>query len=137
MDTLINFIAPYEHILWLMTLLSLMSFIASLVFVPLAIKRLPRDYFSNSDSWHKAHRHTSLPWRLIRNLLACVFIVFGVVMLVTPGQGLLTILVGVLLADIPGKHGIECALARRPGVFSALNWLRRRQGAEPFEAITG
>ncbi len=136
MNTLLNAISPYEHILWLMTLLSVVSLVASLFLIPLAIKGLPNDYFSNPGVWQSTHRDISPLWRIAKNLLGYSFIVFGIVMLVTPGQGLLTLSVGVLLAELPGKQRLERHLARRPGVFSALNWLRRRQGAAPFEAVT-
>jgi len=52
---------------------------------------------------------------------------------VTPGQGLLTLLVGLLLMNFPGKYQLERWLVGRPGVLGALNWLRRRGGHEPFE----
>ena len=54
-------------------------------------------------------------------------------MLVTPGQGVLTILAGLLLMNFPGKYRLERWLVMRPGVMRALNWLRARRGQTPFE----
>ena len=56
----------------------------------------------------------------------------GVVMLVTPGQGLLTMVMGIALMDFPGKDRLEKALVARAGIRAALNWVRHRQGREPF-----
>ncbi len=55
-------------------------------------------------------------------------------MLVTPGQGLLTLLIGLLLLNFPGKYRLERWLVRRPGVLRTLNWVRRRRGQEHFES---
>ena len=54
-------------------------------------------------------------------------------MLVTPGQGLLTLLAGLLLMNFPGKYQLERWLVSRRGVLTALNWLRRRSGQVPFD----
>jgi hypothetical protein len=53
-------------------------------------------------------------------------------MLFTPGQGILTILAGLLLMNFPGKYRLERWLVQRPGVLSSLNWLRTRRGKAPF-----
>ena len=69
----------------------------------------------------------------IKNLLGALLVLLGIIMLFTPGQGLLTLLVGLLLMNFPGKYRLERTLVARPGVFRALNWLRGRRGAGPME----
>ena len=54
-------------------------------------------------------------------------------MLVTPGQGVLTIVVGMLLFDFPGKFRLERWLVTRPTVWRSINWLRERAGREPSQ----
>ena len=49
-----------------------------------------------------------------------------------PGQGLLTILIGVILLDLPGKQRFERRLMMRPAVFTAVNSIRARFGREPL-----
>jgi hypothetical protein len=56
----------------------------------------------------------------------------GLVLLVLPGQGLLTMLAGLVLLDLPGKRAFERRVVARPRVLSALNWLRARAGREPL-----
>jgi hypothetical protein len=48
----------------------------------------------------------------------------GLLMLVLPGQGLLTIVTGLLLINYPGKYKLEQKLVAVPSVFRALNWIR-------------
>ncbi len=72
-----------------------------------------------------------------KNLLGGVLVVLGLVMLLTPGQGLLTLLIGLMLMNFPGKYRLERWLVTRPGVLRALNWLRARQGHQPLEAPPG
>ena len=56
----------------------------------------------------------------------------GLAMLFLPGQGLLTVLIGVCVMDFPGKRGLLQRLVRGPKVQGALNWIRRKRGKEPF-----
>ena len=53
-------------------------------------------------------------------------------LLVLPGQGLLTMLIGLLLLDFPGKRAVELKLVRRPGIAAFLNRMRARHGRPPF-----
>ena len=50
-----------------------------------------------------------------------------------PGQGLLTILIGLILLDFPGKRGLERRLVSRPSVLAAINRLRARFGRPAME----
>ena len=126
-----------QQLLLIASAMSLGAVILALVGVPWVITRLPADYFS------EPRRHT---WResddepmfavvigLLKNVVGAVLVVLGVIMLVTPGQGLLTLLAGLLLMNFPGKYQLERWLVMRPGVLRALNWLRSRQGQLPFE----
>jgi hypothetical protein len=116
------------------------SVLAAIVGVPWVVTRLPSDYFSRTQrvSWRNADGEPvfAVVLGLLKNLVGAVLVVLGLVMLVTPGQGLLTLLAGLLLMNFPGKYRLERWLVMRPGVLRALNWLRRRQGHAPFDAPT-
>jgi len=117
------------------TILSVGTLLAIAFAAPWVIDRLPADYFSASHR-HVLHRpEGAAGWMLVglKNAAGAVLLALGLVMLVTPGQGLLTILVGLLLLNFPGKYHLEQALVRRDPVFDALNWLRARRGLPPFE----
>ena len=70
---------------------------------------------------------------MFKNLLGAALVVLGLLMLVTPGQGQVTLLAGLLLMNFPGKYRLERAVVSREGVMRALNWFRRRSGRPPFE----
>lgn len=117
--------------------LSFAGLVATVVGVPWVVARLPSDYFSRRRRtvWRRSANRplVAMAVGVGKNLLGAVLVLLGVVMLVTPGQGLLTLLIGLLLLNFPGKYRLERWLVRRPGVMRALNWLRRRRGQKPFE----
>jgi len=49
-----------------------------------------------------------------------------------PGQGILTILLGIIMLDIPGKRPLEAKIIQRPAVLSAANKLRLRWDKPPL-----
>lgn len=110
---------------------------ASLAAVPFMVIRLPRDHFVRPrPRLGERLRAASAPGKLLlllKNLLGLILGLLGVLMLVLPGQGLLTILLALVLLDLPRKHALERRLVRRPGVRRALDGLRRRFGRPPFE----
>lgn len=129
-------ITPYiPTLLWWGTGISVLTLAVTVVAVPWVVARLPADYFN------QAHREVlpqdrSVPGLLlmgVKNLLGAILVLLGILMLFTPGQGILTLLVGLLLMNFPGKYRLERALVARPGVFRGLNWLRQRRGEGPFE----
>jgi hypothetical protein len=69
--------------------------------------------------------------RVARNGLGLALIALGVLLSLplVPGQGVLTILIGLLLVDFPGKRRLELRLVARPRVLETMNrvraWLRR------------
>ncbi|MBI4953193.1 MAG: hypothetical protein HY908_14265 [Myxococcales bacterium] len=69
-----------------------------------------------------------------KNLLGCVLVSAGVLMSLpgVPGQGILTILVGVVLLDIPGTRRLELRVLRQPRVRRAVDALRARFGRPPL-----
>ncbi len=63
-----------------------------------------------------------------KNILGALFLLAGVAMLLLPGQGLLTMVMGVVFLDLPGKYKFERWLIARPGIARSVNWLRQRAG---------
>jgi hypothetical protein len=99
------------------------------------VVRLPPTYFSESDAAHVARAASARTLRgLVRNAFGVVLIVVGAVMSIPgiPGQGLLTMLIGLMLVDFPGRRRLEKALARRPGILAAMNRMRARFGHPPL-----
>ena len=121
---------------WL-TAASVLMFLAGLLVVPAVVVRIPRDYFATKKRKRPAgldRRHWLLRAAVLvlKNAAAYLLIVAGVLMLVLPGQGVLTILAGVMLADFPGKFRLERWLITRGPTLRAVNWLRHRAGRKPL-----
>jgi hypothetical protein len=100
------------HVLLVFTIFGIASFVASVVGVPLFLARIPADYFSGRElrarGIPKPERSAlQILLLILRNLLGALLVVCGILALVLPGQGVLTILVGVLLMNFPGKRRFE------------------------------
>ncbi len=109
---------------------SVVTFLATLVVVPWLVVRLPADYFTYTRRCPQARRssHPVVRWALVilKNILGTVFIVTGILMLVLPGQGVLTIVIGITFLDFPGKYQLERRLVSFPPVLRSINWLRQK-----------
>ena len=114
---------------------SIVMFVGSLVALPIVVARLPNDAFDPARERRRRDRHPVLTiLRVVaRNVVGAVFVVAGLAMLVLPGQGLLTLVLGVALVDLPGKHALERRMTRTRTFRRSVNWMRRRMGREPFE----
>lgn len=129
-----DWIAQHETLMWWLVGISAVSFVATLIAVPLMVVRLPADYFSGSRHGKRYHPHPAVHLLILlaRNIVGYVFIAIGIAMLVLPGQGVLTILAGLVLVDFPGKHDlIQRNVGRRP-VRKSLDWIRERAGRPPL-----
>lgn len=111
------------------------TFVGSILIVGFLLVKLPATYFLDShcrDFWTDGHPALRLIGRILKNVIGVALIVVGVVMLIGPGQGILTILIGVMLVDFPGKRQLERKLVSRPSVLGAVNRLRARYGKPPL-----
>lgn len=121
----------------LFALLFLGTLLVSLGVVAVVLVRLPADYFSARRRPHFERAHPALRVVLIvlKNLLGIAIVAVGLVMSLpgVPGQGLLTIFIGLMLVDFPGKYRLERAIVLRPRVLGAINRLRVRYGKPPLE----
>jgi hypothetical protein len=120
-------------LVWLLFAASASSMAAVALFLPGMVARLPADYFASSHSTSTDRMDASKLVRWTgRNVLGVVFVLGGLGMLLLPGQGLLTILVGVFLLDFPGKRALERAVVRRDAVKKMLNRIRAKRGQPPL-----
>jgi hypothetical protein len=134
---LFDWISQNEATIWFMAVFSIISFIGSLLLVPVLVIRIPDDYFAETkrhrwEPW--AHEHPLIRWSLliIKNALGYIFIVLGIAMLVLPGQGVLTIMIGMMFINFPGKYRLERWVVMRGPVLNLINQLRHRAGRAPL-----
>ncbi len=125
-----------DDMLKLLGLFSLLTFVGSLIAVPWLIGRMRADYFVTHwqavEGRHRRHPALALTTLVLRNGLGLVLVAAGLAMLLLPGQGLLTILIGVCVMDFPGKRRMLQRLVNVPQVRQGLNWIRRKRNQEEF-----
>lgn len=114
--------------------LFLVSLFAGLVLTTWILRRLPVDYFTESHriSSFDVSSPRAVALRLLRNLAGALLLLVGFALLFLPGQGLLTMLAGLLLLDFPAKRLFVLWLVRSPSARSALNWFRHKLQRPPF-----
>lgn len=110
--------------------IAVVSIVLSTIAGIVVVLRLPADYFVDEKAPVPVGpaRFTHVARRVGKNLLGVVLVLVGAVLSLpgVPGQGLLTMLVGVSLLDVPGKRRFERRLVGFPRVLGALNRIRRR-----------
>lgn len=119
---------------------SVLVFVLSLVILPVILVFMPADYFTRD--WALAAGRTRHPVvrfsvLLLKNVVGFLLFCAGVMMLFTPGQGILGMLAGLWLMDFPGKRTLERRIIRRPGILAAINRLRGAFGRAPLEKPDG
>ncbi|RMG09099.1 MAG: hypothetical protein D6735_01040, partial [Acidobacteria bacterium] len=116
--------------------LFLISLVLSFLAIVLVVVKIPANYFSSH------YQRDFLPdspffvrWGavILKNLLGVFLILIGIVLSFpgVPGQGLLTILLGLIMLDIPGKRPIEAKIISRPTIQNAINKIRARFNKPP------
>jgi UPF0716 family protein affecting phage T7 exclusion len=69
---------------------------------------------------------------LVKNMVGAIFLFAGFLMLFLPGQGILTMLIGISMLDFPGKRKVEAKLIGQPTVLQAINGMREKFGKPPL-----
>lgn len=117
--------------------LFLLTFVGSLVVTAWVVVRIPANYFHSShvrEFW--TDQPAAIRWAGIvaKNIAGVALVILGILMSLpgVPGQGLITILLGLILVDIPGKRPWEARLVRRPAVRNAIDRLRARYDKPPL-----
>ncbi len=117
--------------------LFLLSVSISFASIVIVLVNIPANYFSThyqqdflpTSSW-------LVRWGavILKNMLGIFLVVLWLLLSLpgVPGQGLLTILLGLILIDIPGKRPLEARIIKRPSILSAANSLRARFKKEPL-----
>lgn len=137
MDGLLSTVQQYvstETLIWL-TVLSFVMFVGTLIAIPFVLVRLSADYFDVRVPrlWMQEHHPVlRIVGHIVKNVLGAVFLLAGTLMLFLPGQGILTMLIGISMLDFPGKRNIEAKLIGQPTVLSVINGLRKKRGKPPF-----
>ena len=119
-----------------LTVASIVGFIGSLIAIPWILIRLPSDYFDTRvppPHWMKNHHPVlRLIGLIIKNVIGVVFLMAGLLMLFLPGQGLLTMLIGISFMDFPNKRKLEAKIIGQHTIFNAINAMRHKFNKPPL-----
>ncbi len=126
---------------WFKILFGVGVFVVSLAFsflcIGVVMVKIPENYFSShyqqdfmpGSSW-------VVRWGAViaKNIFGVFLILLGLILSLpgVPGQGILTILLGLIMIDIPGKRPLEARIIKRPAILSAINDLRARYKKPPL-----
>jgi hypothetical protein len=118
--------------------LFLASFLVNLGIVSLILVKLPADHFSKSRKtkfWSGRRPALHAAKVIGKNIAGILLVALGIVLSLpgVPGQGLLTVLLGIMLLDFPGRHRLEQKLLSRPSIVNAINKLRGRFEKPPLQ----
>ena len=140
LDTLIQWIDTNQMLLTSIALSSLFISVASLALLPWLVAQIPYDYFAHDrrepSQWKAVHPIFRFAVLVLKNIVGFTLLLAGIAMLVLPGQGLLSILMGLVLMDYPGKFQFERKIVSRPKLLQFINWLRSKQKQPPLTLNT-
>ena len=109
--------------------LSTIFFLLSLMGLSWLISIIPHNYFVDKKRVSLIKMKNPLMWLpiiIIKNSIGLVLILCGILMLILPGQGVLTIITGLIFLDYPGKFRFERSLVRNKLILNSMNWIRRK-----------
>ena len=117
--------------------LFLVSLAVSFAAIAIVMVKIPADYFSSGyvhDFMPGSRRHVRWGALIAKNIFGLFLIGLGIVLSLpgVPGQGILTILLGLIMLDIPGKRPLEARIIKRPSVRDAIDRLRARFDKPPL-----
>jgi len=127
-----TFLTDYGNIITWLGIISSICFLASLAIIPWIICKLEADHFLHLYGHNNRHPLGFVHLRLLRYLLGVILLIAGLLMLFLPGQGLLTMILGLSLLDFPGKQKAVDKLLQIPSIQKALNWIRAKGGKNNF-----
>ena len=131
-EKIISWSSMNSDLIFLLGSLSIFILIISVFMMVLIISFLPEDYFKSENrnlisSVQNSHYPLlKLLVLITKNFFGVLLLLSGILMLVLPGQGILTIITGLVFMDYPGKYKFERKLLRQKGVINSINWIRSR-----------
>ncbi len=139
LELILEWILSQATNIWWLLGISTFAFVCTLIAVPAFVIRIPSNYFSRSTrpttEWEKQHPRVRTLGVGVKNIVGLILILMGIVMLIIPGQGFLTITIGLMLTDFPGKYRLERWFASRKQIMTAMNMLRERAGKKPLDFV--
>ena len=132
--TQIESYVPANVLIWF-AVSSVFMFVGTLIAIPIILMRLPADYFDvrTPRPWMENH-HPILRviGHVVKNVVGAIFLFAGFLMLFLPGQGVLTMLIGLSLIEFLGKWRVEAKIVGQSIVLSTINAMRAKFDKPPL-----
>lgn len=133
-DSIWTWLQSHQSLLGWLGLFSLLMMAATIVAIPLMIVRLPAGYLKeDQDRLPPIAAAWRWPYLIAKNLAGAVLTLAGLAMLILPGQGLLTLVIGLSLMNFPAKRRLIRRLVGQQRVLRAINRLRARAHKAPLQ----
>lgn len=134
-EVVVDIWSRYQQEVWVLGIASAAMLVISAMLIPYLIVRLPADFYAESNGRRRLFEQRPVlraAFLAVKNTIGGFLLVAGILMLVLPGQGILTILAALALLDFPGKRNLEMRILHRPTILKSINWVRQRAGREPL-----
>lgn len=134
---MIDFISDHENLLLWLAAVSFIVFFASLLLIPWIVTKIPSDYFTHPKRqkylWSDQPKIVRYLFVFLKNILGVMLVLGGITLLFFPGQGIVTMMIGLLIIDFPYKYKVERWIIKHPVVLRSINRLRKKAKQRPLE----
>ena len=129
-QTISEWLMAHQYLLGWIGVISLLVFFLSLLSLPWLVAMIPEDYFLSQKRKRTILKNevfgTWIVIFIVKNSIGLLLVTGGVLMLFLPGQGVLTIIAGLIMTDYPGKFELERRIVSNKKILEKLNWLRNK-----------
>lgn len=119
-----------------LSVVAVVLFVVSTLAVPIIVVKMPADYFVRERPSTAAkgvvRQFIASTLFVVRNAVGITLMLLGVLMMIGPGPGILAIVFGLLMTDIPGKKKLILKLVSHHTVLGWINARRARYGKPPL-----
>jgi len=134
MNHLLTWLSEYRLFVSVLAGASILLLASTVLATPWLVAKLPADYLLAKQTGKISGSLTRWLVNVLRCVVGTALILLGIIMMITPGPGIIVLLLGISVTQFPGKQRLLVHVATRPSVFRSLNWMRQRHHKPPFDA---
>jgi len=128
---ILEWVRIHKIAFWWIGSLSMATFVGTLIIIPILVVHIPADYFTRKKQepvscYKNQYAIICFIGLVFKNLFGALFVLAGMAMLFLPGQGFITILIGIMMLNFPGKFALQLRIVQQPTVLRAINWMRTK-----------